>query len=116
MAGMLSQVVSVGSFTLIGVFTVDVLRLVVVTPSMVSVRVRSPEVAPGRQDCTVRSQLVMSYGAGTVTAFAKVRPSLSLVVTVPVLVVRTATPPEIERAESALVESTCSCGPLAFSK
>src|SRR3954447_14213419 len=105
MAGMLSQVASLSSLTLIGVITVEVLRLRVVTPSTVSVRVRSPAVAFGCHDCTVRSQLLMSYGAGTVTGFWNCAPLLSFVVTVPLWVARTATPPGMARAEAALVES-----------
>src|SRR3954447_17755998 len=112
---MLSQLVSVPSLTLIGVLTVDVLRLRVVRPSMVSVRVRSPAVGFGRQDWTVRSQSVMSYGAGTVTRFWNERPSLSVVFRVPLCVARMATPLAIARAEAPLVEVTWSFAESAFS-
>src|SRR4051812_9138417 len=112
---MLSHVVRVFSFTVMGVIAVDVLRLVVVTPSTVSVRVRLPAVAFGRQDSTVRSQLVMSYAAGTVTASTYCRPLLSCVVRVALWVARTTTPSELAWADSAGVSMMCTFWLLAFS-
>src|SRR3954468_5339717 len=102
---MLSQVVRVASLTLIGVTTVEVLRLTVVRPSMVSVRTRSPAVGLGRQDWTIKSQPVMSYAAGTATAWTYRRPLLMSVVSVPLSVARTTTPSSAARADSAFVET-----------
>src|SRR5215213_3510643 len=115
MAGIWSQVVSVFRLTLMGVLTVDVRRLEVVTPSTVSVRIKSPAVVFGRHDWTVRSQLVMSYGAGTVTSLENWAPLLSCAVTVRLVVERTVTPLATARAESALVETMCSFWPATFS-